>query len=126
LSVWGDEFIVVLPSSDSNEAITVAERMRQAIESAPVETDAGVVPVTASLGDDVYYAHQTDTPESLIARADACLHQAKQAGRIGVAIPLSSRPPWCAMMKKMRYFRCSAIPMTDIGTLWCLGRLVVE
>lgn len=88
----GEEFVIVLPNSDLNEAILVAERIRQAIEASPAETDAGVVPVTASLGVDVFYAHQSDAPESLIARADAFLYQAKQAGRNRLGHPANQKP----------------------------------
>lgn len=83
----GEEFVVILPNSDLTEAVKVAERIRSTIERTEVETEAGVIPVTASLGVDVYRADQNEAPEAFISRADGFLYQAKAGGRNQVGHP---------------------------------------
>lgn len=73
----GDEFAVVLPDTDEQAALNVADRIVDAIRrvgSAP----GRAAPVTASLGLSV--ARSGDTPSLLIARADEWAYVAKQAG----------------------------------------------
>jgi diguanylate cyclase (GGDEF)-like protein len=69
----GEEFVVVLVSSDLEDACIFAERLRQAIEAAPD------VPVTVSGG--VAEALESDSPRTLLTRADSALYSAKAAGR---------------------------------------------
>lgn len=83
----GEEFVVILPNSDLTESIKVAERIRATIETSVISTDAGVIPVTASLGVDVYRADQNEAPEAFISRADGFLYAAKSSGRNQVGHP---------------------------------------
>lgn len=47
----GEEFLIILPNTKHDEALTTAEYLRLSIEQHTIETDEGaVVPVTASLG----------------------------------------------------------------------------
>lgn len=76
----GEEFAILLPGTNLENACHVAERLRQEIEIMPVPTDHGPVPVTISLG------VTTATPDLkdlavLLDRADTAMYQAKQAGR---------------------------------------------
>jgi len=48
--IGGDEFLAVLPATDLEQAERVAERVLNAIRSAPVETTEGPVSVRASMG----------------------------------------------------------------------------
>lgn len=83
LGRWGgEEFLVLLPETDLSGAVAVAERLRQALSLEPI---GPVGQVTASFG--VAGARASDTPESLIARADQAMYAAKQAGgnRVEVA-----------------------------------------
>lgn len=78
----GEEFVSVLADADPAMAVVVAERLRADIADKPFEIVAGADPlkVTVSIG----CASTTDpmeTGESLIARADRALYQAKDAGR---------------------------------------------
>lgn len=74
----GEEFAVVC-SCDAQNIRKIAERIREAVEATPVQTCAGTINITASLG--VAQRRPEDTAESLIQRADGFLYQAKQEGR---------------------------------------------
>lgn len=79
---WGgEEFVFVLPSTSLAASRTAAERVRSAIESTIVDLGPCFAPirVTASIG----LAHRRDREsiECLVARADAAMYRAKQAGR---------------------------------------------
>lgn len=72
----GEEFAVVCPNTDLNGAVVVAERCRQAVESAswkwrPVTVSAGVAQFTADMPD----------ATALVSAADRALYQAKNNGR---------------------------------------------
>ena len=75
--IGGEEFVWILPGSNSDMAQMVANRLRQAIA---VQSATGrVPPVTISLG--LATVTGGDTGLSLFARADDALYQAKNAGR---------------------------------------------
>ncbi|MDY6918108.1 MAG: diguanylate cyclase [Chloroflexota bacterium] len=73
----GEEFTIILPETRLDDAHTVAERIRKAIE---VEMYTKQVPLTASLG---VASWPTDgvTKEELVACADAAMYLAKAMGR---------------------------------------------
>jgi diguanylate cyclase (GGDEF)-like protein len=76
----GDEFAAVLPETGLPAAYQVAERLRKSIAQRALDTKAGQVTVTVSLGvavlDDEHLA-----PETLLDHADQALYVAKQSGR---------------------------------------------
>jgi len=75
----GDEFAVVLPSCDVDEARAVAAEIATAIGERSGSDDAP--PVTASIGVTPFGAGQRLSYETLLARADAAMYEAKRAGR---------------------------------------------
>jgi diguanylate cyclase len=78
----GEEFAVILPNTMLRSALTVADHIRRAVMAKELmkrSTGQNLGRVTISLG--VATAHKDDTPQSLIARADACLYAAKRTGR---------------------------------------------
>ena len=78
--IGGEEFAVLLRHSSVNAAIGVAERMRgRVLDTAISIDDANGVSVTASFG--VAEHCSGDSCESLLARADAALYEAKRSGR---------------------------------------------
>jgi two-component system cell cycle response regulator len=81
----GEEFLALLPQTETEEARRLAERLRRAVESLAVEVPGGVVRVTISTGIASYPAPNVTTPEELIREADRALYRAKQAGRNRVA-----------------------------------------
>lgn len=85
----GEEFAVVLPNTDRDGAMTIAETIRKAIQSLKIvnfETAAQTVYITVSLGVACQIAQPRTSPQSLIDSADQALYQAKQAGRNQVAV----------------------------------------
>jgi len=77
----GEEFVIVLPNTGMLEAVSVAERIRVAIEDSKIKVDEGVIQPTSSFGVDIYNPEKPGTPEQLIHQADGFLYQAKESGR---------------------------------------------
>ena len=73
----GEEFLMILPMTDHNTALQVAEKVRAAVEASTVEP---VARVTVSIGLEQAYSAQKDEKEA-VASADEWLYQAKQRGR---------------------------------------------
>lgn len=75
----GEEFLVVAPETDLEQAIKLAERLRATIAATDFATEAGTLSVTVSIG--VALWQQDDIIEKAIARADEALYRAKGQGR---------------------------------------------
>jgi len=79
--VGGDEFAVILPHTSLSDALTVAERIRQAVMNAPTDTVGVPVGIVgASLGVAVFPASGISA-DDLVARADQAMYRAKNLGR---------------------------------------------
>jgi diguanylate cyclase (GGDEF)-like protein len=74
--IGGEEILIVLPGASEQDAVGVAERLRQAVRK---RRPAGVG-VTISIGAAVTKPSVVNT-EDLVARADAALYSAKAGGR---------------------------------------------
>lgn len=90
--VGGEEFAMLLPEITPSDAVKVAERLRQAIACASL---GGLRPgaVTASIGLAGGPLDASDAFETLLARADKSLYEAKNGGRnrvCGLAPEISS------------------------------------
>jgi diguanylate cyclase (GGDEF)-like protein len=85
----GEEFVVILPNTDLDGAIDVAERLRSAVEGKQMPHAASPCGqlVTISLG--VAERQDCKTTDELISQADNQLYEAKAAGRNRV----ESQPP---------------------------------
>jgi diguanylate cyclase (GGDEF)-like protein len=75
----GDEFLVVLPETDEEEAVVVAERIQAWLAENPLPTAEGQLAVGISIGVGTL---QEGEPEigTMLARADAAMYVAKRAG----------------------------------------------
>jgi diguanylate cyclase (GGDEF)-like protein len=75
----GDEFLVVLPETDEEEAVVVAQRIQTWLEQNPLPTSEGKLAVGISIG--VGSLHEEE-PEigTMLARADAAMYAEKRAG----------------------------------------------
>ncbi|HSL56261.1 MAG TPA: diguanylate cyclase [Acidimicrobiales bacterium] len=75
----GEEFAVLLPETDAEGAVQLAERLRGATAELRVETAGPPVQLTVSVG--VACWKPDDTLDGLLRRADQRLYRAKAAGR---------------------------------------------
>ena len=82
---WGgEEFVILLPDTELDAALQVAERLRESIAQAVIRFADEELHITASLG---VAAKDGNTPdiETLLARADQAMYIAKYLGRNRVA-----------------------------------------
>lgn len=82
----GDEFLLVLPSTGFPGALTLADRIWNAISGAPFEADSQNIPVTASLGVALFPSRDIRNKDDLVAAADRALSQSKQDGRNRICV----------------------------------------
>lgn len=76
----GEEFIVLMPSTDSASAVAAAERIREAFSAQPLELGEQRRPVTLSIGVAVLAPADRQFSQ-LLQRADRAMYAAKKAGR---------------------------------------------
>ncbi|UAK24829.1 sensor domain-containing diguanylate cyclase [Sphingomonas nostoxanthinifaciens] len=74
----GEEFGIIMPGATAEDAMVVAERLREAVESAP-DDQMGLPSVTVSVG--IAEREALRDPLALLAGADAALYAAKESGR---------------------------------------------
>jgi len=77
----GEEFLMVVPSSDESSIMGLAERIRTCIDSQPMATDHGEVRVTASLGVAICSDKYPVSLPALLRLCDEALYRAKRQGR---------------------------------------------
>lgn len=76
----GEEFLIILPETDIAGAKVLAERLREAVQSEPIEAEGESLTINISLG--VTQLHdKTLAYAQLIAEADLALYQSKENGR---------------------------------------------
>jgi diguanylate cyclase (GGDEF)-like protein len=82
---WGgEEFLFLLPDTDLGGAAVVAEKLRGALEAAPISFAERHVPVAMTFG--VAVCMRGTTIEDAIARADRALYLGKHAGKNQVVL----------------------------------------
>jgi len=84
----GEEFAVLLPMTSETGALEIAERLRTRLAATSVQTPAGRLNFTVSLGVATFSGQ--DEAETVLARADAALYRAKEYGRNRVEV---AEPP---------------------------------
>ncbi|MCD8521679.1 MAG: GGDEF domain-containing protein [Saccharospirillaceae bacterium] len=75
----GEEFVILMPETNSADAMIAAEKLRAKIESSPFNFKKERVPITMSFG--VSEFHALESPDAVFDRADKALYQAKNEGR---------------------------------------------
>lgn len=91
---WGgEELLVLLPDTDSNGALEVAEKLRAAMAGSAITAGDDRIHQTISLG--VASFQDGDAIGSVVSRADEALYQAKHKGRnrAEMASPSDSESP---------------------------------
>ena len=83
---WGgEEFIAILYDMFDEKTLSkIAEKVRMLVEVSHLDTNTGSLSVTISIG--ATHLHASDTPESILQRADGLMYRSKQAGRNRVTI----------------------------------------
>ncbi|MGR5302547.1 diguanylate cyclase [Vibrio alfacsensis] len=81
----GEEFAVILSNTSAIQAYDVAERIRQAIESAPCCIDGIEINTTVSIGV-AEYNKQVPTTKKLMISADKAMYYSKHVGRNQVTL----------------------------------------
>jgi len=89
----GEEFVVVLTETPCEDAVTFAERLREAVAAHPFAYASVTFPVTISIGVAGRIAVEGFTPQELIQRADKAMYRAKHAGRNCVRVWTNDDPP---------------------------------
>lgn len=85
LARWGgEEFLVLLPNSDTTNAVAVGERLRRAVAEASIEVDGRRIPVTMSFG--VAQVDGEGDLQPATVRADQALYSSKEGGRNRVTL----------------------------------------
>lgn len=88
----GDEFVVILPESSVEHAAFVAERVRRKIERNLFTGGRGLkLQLTASFGVATFPLH-AQSPQQLVANADAAMYEAKAAGKNCLRFAASPAP----------------------------------
>jgi diguanylate cyclase (GGDEF)-like protein len=85
----GDEFIVLMPETEIDQAQILGERLRSALAGDPLLRERRV---TGSLGVACFPLHGA-TIEELIRQADQAMYQSKSSGGDRVSIPPATRQP---------------------------------
>lgn len=82
--IGGEEFVIILPKVDLEEAKMVAERICQSINQSPMSTDRGTIHLSVSIG---VTTHRKGLCFSdLLKEADDALYKAKKNGRNQVVV----------------------------------------
>jgi len=85
----GEEFAIIMPDTDTDGGIIVAERIRSMIASNKIE---GIGNITASLGVATYLKH-ANTVEDLVKIVDEAMYLAKENGRNRIEIAKTQSSP---------------------------------
>jgi diguanylate cyclase (GGDEF)-like protein len=76
----GEEFVVLLPQTEQKEALKLADKIREKINSSPLNLDKLIIEINVSGGVSQYLT-QDNTADDMLKRADKGLYQAKNSGR---------------------------------------------
>jgi diguanylate cyclase len=84
--IGGEEFVVLLPQTDIDAAMVLAQKLRQQLRDSPAQVSSDLqVSVTASFGVACLPGKHMGSIDALYAAADNALYEAKRLGRDRVA-----------------------------------------
>lgn len=84
--IGGEEFAVILPETEAEEALEVAERLREAVAKAEVTMSVGLpIHFTVSIGVTTLHDQNVNI-DMLLNQADKALYEAKETGRNKVCV----------------------------------------
>jgi len=76
----GEEFLLVVPEINPDDALKRAEQLRSDIQSLSIEFDGQRIPITASIGVALYPLHGENS-DAVLSAVDEALYKAKERGR---------------------------------------------
>ncbi|MEA2134992.1 MAG: hypothetical protein QOC68_2901 [Solirubrobacteraceae bacterium] len=76
----GEEFVVLLPETNGEEAVAAADKLRALLSATPVAVGTTSISIAASIGV-ASWSEGMRTPGDLYAAADEALYRAKELGR---------------------------------------------
>jgi len=79
--IGGEEFVIVLPKTNAQNAYQFAERLREKIQQLDIKVDENLIKLTVSIGVSQWQNDSFSCAEDFIADADKSLYQAKEQGR---------------------------------------------
>lgn len=79
----GEEFAVLLPGAAAEDAVPLADRLREEVARSPAQSDVGPIRITVSIGVAVF---DGSGASRLLERADEALYRAKSSGRNRVCL----------------------------------------
>lgn len=84
----GEEFVALLSNTSKDQALKVAEKMRQAVAELNISHATSTTHncITVSAGVASAYPSEVNSADSLLTKADESLYQAKQQGRNQVVV----------------------------------------
>jgi diguanylate cyclase len=90
----GEEFVVLLPETPLDAGVSVAEKIRQAVESHyfPFAGSSDANKITVSIGVSSYPDAKITSDQDLVESADKALYAAKKGGRDRVCVFLKGEP----------------------------------
>ena len=87
----GEEFGIMMPETNLDDAFVFAEKIRSLVESTAIQTQAGPVKVTVSIGVSAVPHPKIHAAKELVVAADEALYRAKRGGRNQVQVAESAR-----------------------------------
>jgi diguanylate cyclase (GGDEF)-like protein len=80
----GDEFAIILPNTELQDALVVAERMVEAVANTPITWKGEEIEISISVGVGQYGPE--NSPDDITSRSDKALYKAKKAGKNTVRV----------------------------------------
>ena len=87
----GEEFTVILPETEGDEAATVAERIRSAVEADQFFPQNSNQPISITISIGVTEYHDREDVAIFVQRADKAMYLSKQSGRNRVSCLFASK-----------------------------------
>ncbi len=79
--IGGEEFVIILPTTNVEDAYAVAEQLRLAVVNTPCQFENTLIEMTVSIGVGTVNWEQDINPSATFSRIDRACYDAKNAGR---------------------------------------------
>jgi len=103
----GEEFTVILPQTEREQALKLAERLRNEVAGRDYLFEGQSFSITVSLGVASFDPSRPTSPYTIVSRADRALYRAKERGRNTVVCAFEAHDDLCSVDKS------TASPQTE-------------